>query len=128
MRIFAQVKRFGELRISCIFFNVPQAGVHLAVHIGRIFIANAKALVMGWPAWVDVFDDVQRRPEIGAAAAALITQRPDNYRCMVFKVFYVSHIAVNNGCLYPRVLVKFIPGAVAFQIGFGQQVNTVLIT
>ena len=46
---------------------------------------------------------------------------------MVLKVLYVGGVAVDDGVFDPRVFVELVPGAVAFQVGLGDEVDAVLV-
>ena len=72
MRVFTEIKGFCQPAVLCVIGEGGEAGVHLAVEIGGVVVADAKALVVGWSCWVDLFDGIQCGPEVGAAAAAFI--------------------------------------------------------
>ena len=128
MGVLAHVKRFC---VSCVGqsngFNLRDICIHAAVEVGRIGPANSESFIVNRPCIVNFLHGGHRGPEVRPSPSVLVPERPDYYRRMVFEIFRVGHIPVDNSSLHSGLLIKPSAVSVTLDIGLGNKPYTILI-
>jgi hypothetical protein len=125
--IFTQKVRLFIGSIPCNPFYIFRLSVHLTLYICRIVLANPKTFIMDRSCTINAFYCRHSGPEVRSSSSVFISQRPDYYGRMIFKILNISYVPVYYGSFHFRFLIEPAHIAVALNICLSNQEDAIFI-